>query len=96
MAVSKKMYVDGNDPNKATQMGSYTYYPNGYAVLNDRTLSKHYYINDQKIATKVGNIPSHRFKTENNVYNYLGDALVAEIENYTNLSGYPPPVWGCK
>ncbi len=92
--VSKKMYVNGNDPKKTTQMGAYTYYPSGYLVLGEKTMSKHYYIGDQRIATKVSGIPTHRFKIEE-VYPYynMRPALESEVMDIANQAQYPPVVW---
>lgn len=92
--VSKKMYVNGNDPETTTQMGPYTYYPSGYMVLGEKNMSKHYYIGSQRIATRVSNIPTHRFKIdENDQYVELRKALEKEIETINSQAGYPPLVW---
>ncbi|MCU7612967.1 hypothetical protein N0B16_00800 [Chryseobacterium sp. GMJ5] len=93
-AVSKKLYVNGNDPNEATQMGSFIYYPNGYLVLNDKTMSKHYYMGSQKIATRVSNVPSHRFKINlNGEYDDLAASLGDEITQIIDEAALPPAVW---
>ncbi|MCI3937942.1 hypothetical protein MQX03_12080 [Chryseobacterium aahli] len=92
-AVSKNLYVNGNDPNSTTQMGSFIYYPNGYLVLSEKTMSKHYYMGNQKIATSVGQIPTHRFKTGNTDYNGLADLLEVEIKEIIEAAGLPSPVW---
>lgn len=92
--VSKKMYVNGNDPKNTTQMGAYTYYPSGYMVLGDKTMSKHYYIGDQRIATRVSQIPSHRFKiNEVTPYNNLRGSLEEELGAIISEAQYPPVVW---
>lgn len=92
--VSKKMYVNGNDPKNTTQMGAYTYYPNGFVVLGEKTMSKHYYMGDQRIATRVSNIPSHRFKIDE-VYPYdnLRATLEEEVATIASQANYPPIVW---
>jgi RHS repeat-associated protein len=93
-AVSKNLYVNGNDPNKTTQMGSFIYYPNGYMVLNEKTMSKHYYMGSQKIATRVSNIPSHRFKINlDGDYETLAGLLLEEIHQILENAGLPDEVW---
>ncbi|WP_439480642.1 RHS repeat-associated core domain-containing protein [Chryseobacterium aquaticum] len=93
-AVSKKLYVNGNNPDETTQMGSFIYYPNGYLVLDDKTMSKHYYMGSQKIATRVAQIPSHRFKTNlGGDYDTLASLLNEEINNILSEAGLPPAVW---
>ncbi|MCX8534273.1 RHS repeat domain-containing protein, partial [Chryseobacterium luquanense] len=93
-AVSKSLYVNGNDPNKTTQMGAFTYYPNGFLVLSDKTMSKHYYMGGQRLATKVSNIPSHRFKIDlSGEYYELSAALDEEIIHIAEQTGLPPVVW---
>ncbi|WPO81910.1 RHS repeat-associated core domain-containing protein [Chryseobacterium sp. JJR-5R] len=92
--ISKKMYINGNDPNNTTQMGAYTYYPSGYMVLGAKTMSKHYYIGDQRIATRVGRVPSHRFKiNEIKPYNELRSVLEEEIMDISDQAQYPPVIW---
>lgn len=93
-AVSKNLYVNGNDPSNTTQMGSFIYYPNGYLVLNDKTMSKHYYMGSQKIATRVSEIPTHRFKINlSGEYDELASSLVKEVQNIIKDAGLPPEVW---
>ncbi|MFP3591794.1 RHS repeat-associated core domain-containing protein [Chryseobacterium sp. SIMBA_038] len=92
--VSKKMYVNGNDPKNTTQMGAYTYYPSGYVVLGEKTMSKHYFIGDQRIATRVSNIPTHIFKIdETDVYHGLRGGLQEEVTDIADQAQYPEVVW---
>ncbi len=92
--VSKKMYVNGNDPEKTTQMGSYTYYPSGFMVLGEKSMSKHYYIDGQRIATRVSAMPSHRFKIEeNDTYSGLRHVLEEEVKGIAVQAQYPQIVW---
>jgi len=93
-AVSKNLYVNGNDPNKTTQMGSFIYYPNGYLVLNSKTMSKHYYIGSQKIATRVSEMPTHRFKIDlSGEYDELASLLTEEVHSIIEGAGLPAEVW---
>ncbi|KQK24349.1 hypothetical protein AR438_17115 [Chryseobacterium aquaticum] len=93
-AVSKNLYINGNDPNNTTQMGAFIYYPNGYLVLNDKTMSKHYYMGSQKVATRVSDIPTHRFKTNlTGDYGGLSDLLGQEIDELLKDAALPPAVW---
>ncbi len=93
-AVSKKMYVNGNDPANTTQMGAYIYYPNGYLVLSEKSMSKHYYMGGQRIATRVSQVPSHRFKINvNGIYDELAQSIGEEITTILHQAGLPPAVW---
>ncbi len=93
-AVSKNLYVNGNNPNTTTQMGSFIYYPNGYLVLNDKTMSKHYYMGSQKIATRVSEIPTHRFKfNSNDIYDNLTSSLAEEVHGIIKDAELPGEVW---
>jgi len=93
-AVSKNLYVNGNDPSNTTQMGSFIYYPNGYLVLNDKTMSKHYYMGSQKIATRVSEVPGHRFKINlAGEYDELAALLEQEIQQIIEGAGLPGEVW---
>ena len=93
-AVSKKLYVNGNNPDETTQMGSFIYYPNGYLVLSEKTMSKHYYMGSQKIATRVSRIPTHRFKINlAGEYDDLAVALSEEVNDIIIQAGLPQGVW---
>jgi RHS repeat-associated protein len=93
-AVSKKLYVNGNNPDETTQMGPFIYYPNGYLVLSDKTMSKHYYMGSQRIATRVSQVPSHRFKINlAGEYDDLANAIYEDIKDIINQAGLPPDVW---
>jgi RHS repeat-associated protein len=93
-AVSKSLYVNGNDPNSTTQMGAFTYYPNGFLVLNDKTMSKHYYMGGQRIATRVSEVPTHRFKINlSGEYHELANALGEEIHQIIKDADLPNAVW---
>nr|WP_314499221.1 RHS repeat-associated core domain-containing protein [uncultured Chryseobacterium sp.] len=93
-AVSKNLYVNGNDPDSSTQMGSFIYYPNAYSVLSNRTLSKHYYMGGQKIDTRVSKIPTHRFMIDlGEDYNKQANLLKQEINQIISEAGLHPAVW---
>lgn len=93
-AVSKKLYVNGNDPAQTTQMGAFIYYPSGYVVLSEKNMSKHYYMGSQRIATRVSDVPSHRFKINlAGEYDDLANALYEEINDIIMQAGLPPAVW---
>ena len=93
-AVSKNLYVNGNDPNDTTQMGAFTYYPNGFLVLSDKTMTKHYYMGGQRIATRVSEIPTHRFKINlSGEYTELAAALGKEIHVIIEQASLPGEVW---
>ncbi|KQR91417.1 hypothetical protein ASG01_13665 [Chryseobacterium sp. Leaf180] len=90
-AVSKKMYVNGNDPKRITQIGAFIYYPSGFFVLSDKTMNKHYFMGGQRIATKVSQIPSHRFKTNPTPeLTALSAVLSQEIRDLLQIAGLPP------
>jgi len=93
-AVSKKLYVNGNNPDETTQMGAFIYYPSGYLVLSEKTMSKHYYMGSQRIATRVSNVPTHRFKINlTGEYDDLAIALSEEVNDIITQAGLPQAVW---
>ncbi|KMQ61893.1 hypothetical protein ACM40_06105 [Chryseobacterium sp. BLS98] len=93
-AVSKNLYVNGNDPSNTTQMGPFVYYPNGYLVLNNKTMSKHYYMGSQRIATRVSPVPTHRFKINlSEGYEEQASLLAEEIHGIIQAAGLPDEVW---
>ncbi|MFY1047332.1 RHS repeat-associated core domain-containing protein [Chryseobacterium sp. GP-SGM7] len=93
-AISKNLYVNGNDPDEVTQMDAFIYYPNGYLVLSDKTMTKHYYMGSQRIATSVSKIPTHRFKINlTGVYDDLAAIMNEDIHLINQDAGLTHVVW---
>ena len=94
--VSRGLRTDGNlrpGPNP-TIMGPYNYYPNGYMVMNERQVSKHYYIGSNKIAARVSETPSHGFLApSNSELTDLSNALKIEADDIVSEAGLNPILW---
>ncbi|MNK31436.1 tRNA(Glu)-specific nuclease WapA precursor [compost metagenome] len=93
---ARNIFANGNiRPSRPrTTMEPYTYYPNGYTVVNGAQLSKHYYIGGNKVAAKVTDLPSHGFISEQApVFNELSGLSMGEVEAMVREAGYPPVAW---
>lgn len=93
---ARNIFTNGNvRPGRPrTTMEPYTYYPNGYTVVNGAQLSKHYYIGSNKVAAKVTNLPSHGFASEETPTLYeLSGLSMGEVEGMIREAGYPPVAW---
>ena len=94
--IVRNIFTNGNvgSGRPRTTMEPYTYYPNGYAVVNGAQLSKHYYIGSNKIAAKVTDLPSHGFASElTPTLNELSATSMREVESMIQEAGYPPVAW---
>lgn len=96
--IAKSMDVNGDIGTPqvpSTIVSPYTYYPNGYFVVSDRSLSKHYYIGGQKIATRVSDNPSHGFRLSGSTseYNDLSTNLKTEAEDIAAKGSLPAIIW---
>jgi len=92
----RNIFTNGNmgSGRPRTTMEPYTYYPNGYAVVNGAQLSKHYYIGSNKVAAKVTDLPSHGFASEAiPALNELSGTSMIEVESMVQEAGYPPVAW---
>ncbi|MEG2507902.1 MAG: hypothetical protein RSA74_00510, partial [Chryseobacterium sp.] len=86
--------VNGNSNQQVTQMGSFVYYPNVYAVLSTNNLSKHYYMGSQRIATRVSKVPTHRFKIDvADEYAELAQLLNEEVNDIIKNTDLPSAEW---
>ncbi|MDR2206161.1 MAG: hypothetical protein LBE36_08415 [Flavobacteriaceae bacterium] len=91
----RTMNTNGDPLPPATVMGAYTYYPNGYVVLNGQQLSKHYYIGANKVAARVSGIPTHGFEfTGSSELTALSVVLKTEANQLAAAAGNPPIDWG--
>lgn len=93
---ARNIFTNGNvgSGRPRTTMEPYTYYPNGYAVVNGAQLSKHYYIGGNKVASKVTDLPSHGFASESIPILYeLSGTSMLEVESLIQEAGYPPVAW---